>query len=763
MKCSRSIVCAIALLGVGPALALAGDLNPPPGPIAPTMSSLDTLEPRVCVNDLPGDALAAHVISAPGSYYLRSDIIVDGRLHGIRIDTDPAAPGAYSIDLNGFSISSTSPQSLNGISCVSSGNTDDVRIYISRVSDSSSIVGFGAEGMRIENVRRCVIEGVSVEGTGGSGIRCKSVVKFKAGSELSGKVNIAAPGGSGLDLEDCESVEISGLRLSGGLSSGVRMHSPLGVSSSCVISDTESSGNAGAGIEISDCPRVTATGVSTTDNTGVGFAVVYQPGQPVYGNITFDRCVSSGNGLAGAGENGDGFSCVVGHGRCAFGRCVAVANGGTGFDVSSDVTGSCSVEFDRCESSSNGAAGNPDDADGFAVSSFGIPGQVGSRCVVRCDDCVSTGNAGSGCRLHGHHDVAMNSIRNMKAIANGGGGIDVNAADNASSACATLEGCVCNGNGAQGIAARVQSFSCVGGRCEGNALQGMSLTCDAVEISDSLCFTNGSDGVRVNGSLLEEHCKKNGRGLRVHCNGGDGLNLTDCDLDVERCEATNNMGAGMRCVGGRVRCADGSCRSNMSDGCVLTGTESSSFERCDFSSNTGHGLHCPGGNLLVRADRCRFDQNQGSGLRHSGDNPLYQANSQAGQNVLHGIHVGDNGGGVCGSTSHFLRCSTDNNGLDGMRLACAAGGEVTECSATGNNGAGIRVGTGPLLQATGLRLDRCYASFNAEGIVVDDAQNVVLRCTAAHNASDNMRVHAENFAGPDTDGGYVETKPYAWP
>jgi parallel beta-helix repeat protein len=82
--------------------ALGGDLNPPVGPIAPTMKALDVVEPRTPLNQetAPGDAGAFFRITQPGSYYLTSPIELAAGQAGIVI-----AASQVSIDLNGFTIS----------------------------------------------------------------------------------------------------------------------------------------------------------------------------------------------------------------------------------------------------------------------------------------------------------------------------------------------------------------------------------------------------------------------------------------------------------------------------------------------------------------------------------------------------------------------------------------------------------------------------------------------------------------------------------
>jgi hypothetical protein len=89
--------------------AVAGVLNPPPGPVGPTgrrMSSLARMiardpggisEPRTAVQGLSGSTNSQYLISAPGSYYLTDNIQGVGSLDGIRI----ASPNV-DLDLCGF-------------------------------------------------------------------------------------------------------------------------------------------------------------------------------------------------------------------------------------------------------------------------------------------------------------------------------------------------------------------------------------------------------------------------------------------------------------------------------------------------------------------------------------------------------------------------------------------------------------------------------------------------------------------------------------
>ncbi|MFG0273698.1 MAG: hypothetical protein ACF8QF_01445, partial [Phycisphaerales bacterium] len=86
------------------AVATAGDLNPPPGAVSPTMLPLDRIEPRVCVNDLAGSADAMHVITQPGVYFVGADIAAGPGMSAIVIDVAPGLVGQVVLDLGGFTL-----------------------------------------------------------------------------------------------------------------------------------------------------------------------------------------------------------------------------------------------------------------------------------------------------------------------------------------------------------------------------------------------------------------------------------------------------------------------------------------------------------------------------------------------------------------------------------------------------------------------------------------------------------------------------------
>lgn len=158
----RPLVC-LAALFTAPVLH-AGDLNPPVGPVAPTLKDLRSVEPRTEINqtNTPGDADSLFKISAPGSYYLASNITGVAGKHGIEI-----ASAGVAIDLMGFDL----------VGVAGMGNFDGVRNTLSAAANivvvNGSIRNWGGDGVDlISNAAlNGRIEAVVASGNAGAGIR----------------------------------------------------------------------------------------------------------------------------------------------------------------------------------------------------------------------------------------------------------------------------------------------------------------------------------------------------------------------------------------------------------------------------------------------------------------------------------------------------------------------------------------------------------------------------------------------------------------
>ena len=90
MRTLRLVMVAATLGGIF--WVSAGDLNPPAGPVTPTMKPLDEVEPRTAVNatNTPGDTDSSFRISQSGSYYLTANLTGESGKHDmIGCESDP--------------------------------------------------------------------------------------------------------------------------------------------------------------------------------------------------------------------------------------------------------------------------------------------------------------------------------------------------------------------------------------------------------------------------------------------------------------------------------------------------------------------------------------------------------------------------------------------------------------------------------------------------------------------------------------------------
>ena len=104
-SCSGALVCAFFFASI---LTLLGQGSlTPPGTPAPTMKSLDQIEPRRPINstNTPGDATNQFIINQPGSYYLTGNVSVPAGKDGISVQANDVT-----VDLSGFSLTGTAPR-----------------------------------------------------------------------------------------------------------------------------------------------------------------------------------------------------------------------------------------------------------------------------------------------------------------------------------------------------------------------------------------------------------------------------------------------------------------------------------------------------------------------------------------------------------------------------------------------------------------------------------------------------------------------------
>lgn len=195
-------VCAVCAIAAGGALA--GDLNPPPGPVVETMKPLDEVEPRVAINaaNTPGDGDSVFKIVAPGSYYLTENFFAGANRHGIEIATS-----SVTIDLNGFTLQGS--------------GSSKVGVYAPPNLDLTNIVvrdgivrSFGEGGVEL-NALGCAVEDVAVFFCGGRGVEVSGDSRVLRCTTQTCEFGIRA--GSGVIVRDCIVIDSSniGIAVSG--------------------------------------------------------------------------------------------------------------------------------------------------------------------------------------------------------------------------------------------------------------------------------------------------------------------------------------------------------------------------------------------------------------------------------------------------------------------------------------------------------------------------------------------------------------------
>jgi hypothetical protein len=188
LKMTLGAVLWTAMLLQPSSLLAQGSLTPPGAP-APTMKTLQQVEPRVPISSAP------FTISQPGSYYLTTNLTVSGG-NAITI-----AANGVTLDLNGFTISSTA-NPASGTAVLINGGLQDITIQNGHIrggvtNNGSGVFsgpGFGYgiyySGSAPQNVR---VSGVSV-----SGCQYHGIIVGNSGSTTVENCVVRTVGGSGI-------------------------------------------------------------------------------------------------------------------------------------------------------------------------------------------------------------------------------------------------------------------------------------------------------------------------------------------------------------------------------------------------------------------------------------------------------------------------------------------------------------------------------------------------------------------------------------
>ncbi len=492
----------------------AGRLAPPPGPVTPTMKPLDQIEPRVCINDLPGDPSAVHVISAPGNYYLCADVLGQPGKHGIVIDVaglPPGEPYYMGIDGGGFSIRGV-PGALDGLHKSGGAIGETLTVKMGRVE----LAAWPGDGIHLDNLSGLQLNEVTTSGNGGGGV--VAITPPSAGTyvyQLTG-CGSSGNGANGIDL--ISSVPGSLFELVHCLTMQNSADGVHLIDADCTVIDCTSNDNGGNGFFASNageckywCSRSMAM-----NNTGDGIQCV----DIRAGFETFAAVGNGGDGvkLRNSTPTEAQFSSLI--------DSYCVGNGGSGVrltDVAATmVRGTLSGNTgDGVTATASG--GGPSKVLSWSWTDCTRNGQKGmrasgmdltlwrSKCTNNLDggalvesgvihsfawDC--TGNTGNGLqavdcsvRLEGGsfsdnslvgvlaEDLRDGSLDGVDASRNGGSGVLADSSGGLACGELSLRSCVLNGNTFNGVA-----LFCTTG--------GVIRRCEAIE--------NGGPGVLVSGT-----------------------------------------------------------------------------------------------------------------------------------------------------------------------------------------------------------------------------------------------------------------------
>jgi parallel beta-helix repeat protein len=339
---------AVALAAV--ATALGGSMIPPVGPVAPTMKTLQQVEPRTPVQSLPGSATGMFVISEPGSYYLTGNIDASATdINGIEINSDNVT-----LDLNGFTISGYGGAGVrNGKHGITCDTVFVVTPYSGLHVFNGTIAGWREHGIVAEAAWSSRYESVAFNDCGGSGLR-------------------SGPRASATSCT-AKDIDFSGFVFPGG---------GVSISNSTAADCGEHGFNIDTGGSAFNC-SASGCGVGFVGNAGSTFSACsasfnVSQGFLVGSGATVTGCVASsciGNGFSGDSRN-------------QFVNCTAANNGGNGME------GNEANSFRDCLVHDNGStgilvSGTDNTVDGchirrnaFGLLSFGSQRNLIIRCRV---------------------------------------------------------------------------------------------------------------------------------------------------------------------------------------------------------------------------------------------------------------------------------------------------------------------------------------------------------------------------------------------
>lgn len=731
-----------------------GSLTPPGAPV-PTMKSLDQIEPRTVITNLPW------TISTPGGY------VLDRNLSLWSGDGISVTVSDVTLDLNGFVLTGDPRGGGHGIHVAAGAENVTIKNGVLR--------NWGADGIHAPDAGFVSIRNVQVYGSGGNGVAMNTGELIDAMAKYSGLAGVrtqhdmqkliiqnvrAIANGGGVVIEGTGEAIIIGSDISSNTGHGIFWVSATADATFRLsLGGTSCNGNTGCGLRIAGTQtariNVEFDGATIRDNGGHGIEV-HAPAENVHVYIKGPKGELVNNGGDGihVGDLGAGARGVLKLGQIGGESLRVGGNGGNGLSVASTAAADVTIQSAGAAFDDNGVDGvrvNLSHADsrltlehrgGSAASNVGHGYNVlaaGRQAIQGFFDVFLARNGGSGFR----EDCASFSEARMDGVSaqgNGGFGLDlvgkryfVNRSDvvgNASGGIRhqvrsyagkpytglTLNACRVDQNGGHGVEVRDEESSsqvrvCVmpGTSVSGNTGHGVLVHAQntasalALDWRDAHADGNGSNGVHIEGDA-------GSGGVELAMEGGS------CD---------NNTGAGLRII--NEEGIPPSPRPVKTKGAV-------------FSGNGGHGVHHSGA-ALGRYSDSRAVRNGGDGIR--AERPVAGIYDRWGELIFETNDlVGNNGAGlnipvVVGSVTGTVVVAgglVSGNATAGILIADdgVKPGSVNRVSVTGNGGHGIEVaghdfriednllarnaGSGIRVTGTGAHVARNQCSGNVTGV-----------------------------------------------
>lgn len=621
MKKHLAAAAAWGLLWAGTTIAQAqGSLSPPGAPAA-TMKSLDQIEPRTVITNLPWTA------SAPGGY------VVDRNLSLASGTGISVTASDVTIDLNGFVLTGDPLGGGHGIHVATDADNVTIKNGVLRDWGADGLHAARTDNLRIDNLRvhgcagdgiemsRGEVSGIVLSGNDGSGLRLLNDpipgIDIIVEKKPSGPIKIVNNGGGGVVAESPGSVELTG-DVSGNTGHGISwVSAEADADHRLRLAGVACEKNTGDGI------HVNLTGAAAREDLKIGSIegeekesnrVSGNGGHGVLATASADADVTLSFASVAFDDNGgDGVRVSLPHAdsrlRLMHRGGSAAGNVGDGYNVLAAGLRAADQGFFDVVVARNGGSGFVEDCasfsparmEGVSAHDNGVKGLDlhGKGWLLARSDV--TGNGAGGIRYqargYGGKPYTGLSLEGCRIDRNSGNGVEVVASDPGAT-CTVQVGTrptSISGNTGHGLFAHAEAADSVlkldwqDSHADGNGQNGVHLECDA-----------GAGGVEL--AMDGGTCDRNtGAGLRVINEEG----IKVYPAPVKKISASGNGGSGVHVQGGIWRFSECRAAGNGGDGIraelakIYDRWGELIFETNDLVGNTGAGLNIPTGGAIT--------------------------------------------------------------------------------------------------------------------------------------------------------------------